>query len=89
EPRWVKRFLQKGLPGAYLKVITAGSLAAGDGIQIIFRPGHGVSVAESSLGLTPEQAQALRESEANGEIVLHGNVGKAVRRALGANRIHA
>jgi MOSC domain-containing protein YiiM len=89
EPRWVKRFRQEGLPGAYLKVITAGSLAAGDGIQILFRPGHGVSVAESSLGLTTEQAQALRESEGNGEIALHGNVSKAVRRALGPSRIHA
>ncbi|MEV7646465.1 MOSC domain-containing protein [Arthrobacter sp. NPDC089319] len=89
EPQWVKRFLQKGLPGAYLKVIATGSLAASDGIHILFRPGHGVSVAESSLGLAPDQAQALRESEANGEIVLHGNVSKAVRRALDPGRIHA
>ncbi|MGM0928589.1 MAG: MOSC domain-containing protein [Actinomycetota bacterium] len=88
EPRWVKRFQQKGLPGAYLKVITAGSLAAGDEIHVLFRPGHGVSVAESSLGLTPEQAQALRASEAIGEVALHGNVRKAVRRALDRGRIH-
>ncbi|MFT4470984.1 MOSC domain-containing protein [Arthrobacter sulfonylureivorans] len=93
EPRWVKRFLQKGLPGTYLKVVTAGSLAAGDGIRVLFRPGHGVSVAESSLGLTPEQAQALLASEAAGEITLHGNVRKAVHRALNRDpargRVHA
>jgi MOSC domain-containing protein YiiM len=89
EPQWAKRFLRRGLPGAYLKVITPGSLAAGDSIEVLFRPAHGVSVADSSLGLSPGQALALQASEASGEIVLHGNVGKAVRRALGRGRVHA
>jgi MOSC domain-containing protein YiiM len=82
EPRWAKRFLRKGLPGAYLKVLATGSIAAGDSISVTFRPGHGVSVAESSLGLTMEQAEALQGSDANGEITLRGNVLAAVGRAL-------
>ncbi|WP_336712209.1 MOSC domain-containing protein [Arthrobacter sp. USHLN218] len=82
QPQWAKRFLAKGLPGAYLKVDAAGAIAAGDSVEVLYRPRHGVSVADVSGGLGLEQARALLESENDGEITLGGNVLRAVRRAL-------
>ena len=44
EPRWVKRFAERGRTGAYLAVREAGSIAAGDPIEVVTRPGHGLTV---------------------------------------------
>jgi MOSC domain-containing protein YiiM len=44
EKHWVKRFADAGLIGAYLRVLEKGSIAAGDPIEVIDRPEHGVTV---------------------------------------------
>ncbi|MFI6646467.1 MOSC domain-containing protein [Streptomyces sp. NPDC050529] len=44
EERWVKRFTQAAVPGAYFRVITPGSIRAGDPIEIVHRPDHEVTV---------------------------------------------
>src|SRR5262245_57207314 len=38
EPRWVKRFAAAGRPGAYLRVLTPGLVAAGDDLEVLDRP---------------------------------------------------
>ncbi|MEV6756057.1 MOSC domain-containing protein [Streptomyces sp. NPDC051214] len=45
ETKWVKRFTQRGLPGAYLRVIEPGEIRAGDAIAVVHRPEHDVTVA--------------------------------------------
>jgi MOSC domain-containing protein YiiM len=45
ERGWVKRFTQKGAPGAYLRVIEPGGIRAGDRVEIVHRPDHDVTVA--------------------------------------------
>jgi MOSC domain-containing protein YiiM len=40
-----RRFTAAGRPGAYLTVVVPGPVAAGDAIEVLERPGHGVSVA--------------------------------------------
>jgi MOSC domain-containing protein YiiM len=47
EPHWVKRFAAGGRPGAYLRVLTPGSVAAGDDLTVLSRPEQAVTVAES------------------------------------------
>lgn len=47
EPHWVKRFAAAGRPGAYLRVLSEGSLQAGDDLTVLSRPDHPVTVAES------------------------------------------
>lgn len=42
---WIKTFTDRAVPGAYLRVITAGAVRAGDPIEIIERPGHDVTIA--------------------------------------------
>ena len=45
-PKFHKHFAAVGRPGAYLKVVTGGSIKAGDPIVIDYRPDHGVSIAD-------------------------------------------
>lgn len=45
EPRWVKRFAQEGRPGAYLRVVQPGTVQAGDPIEVLDPPAHGVTIA--------------------------------------------
>ncbi|MFI0965283.1 MOSC domain-containing protein [Streptomyces sp. NPDC021080] len=45
EKRWVKRFTQRGAPGAYLRVIEPGEIRCGDPVEIVHRPDHDVTVA--------------------------------------------
>jgi len=47
EPHWVKRFAAAGRPGAYLRVLTPGAVAAGDDLEVLSRPAVAVTVAES------------------------------------------
>jgi len=46
EPRWVKRFYAHGASGAYLRVVSMGTVAAGDEVEVVHRPAHGVSTGE-------------------------------------------
>jgi len=39
-------FAAAGHPGAYLRVLTEGELEAGDEVEILERPGHGLTVGE-------------------------------------------
>ncbi len=47
EPRWVRRFADAGRPGAYLRVLTSGTIGAGDEVRLLHRPDIHVTVAES------------------------------------------
>jgi MOSC domain-containing protein YiiM len=51
ERGWLKRFTVEGKPGAYLSVVTPGSIRAGDTVQIVHRPAHDVTVALSFRAL--------------------------------------
>jgi MOSC domain-containing protein YiiM len=45
DPRFVKAFGAALRPGAYLRVIEAGAVAAGDRVEVLSRPEHGLTVA--------------------------------------------
>jgi MOSC domain-containing protein YiiM len=47
EPRWVKRFTTANRTGTYFRIVTAGFLRAGDPIELVHRPAHGVTIAEA------------------------------------------
>jgi MOSC domain-containing protein YiiM len=56
DQRWVKRFTERGAPGAYLRVITPGAVTAGDEIKIVHRPDHDVTIAMMFRALTTDKA---------------------------------
>ncbi len=53
---WVKRFTAEGRPGPYLRVVEEGLVEAGDAIDVVRRPGHGVTVSMMFRALTTERA---------------------------------
>ncbi|MFJ9410401.1 MOSC domain-containing protein [Streptomyces sp. NPDC101393] len=64
EQGWIKRFTQAGVPGAYLRVLVPGELRAGDAVDVVHRPDHGVTVALTFRALTTERALLPRLLEA-------------------------
>ncbi len=42
---WVRRFAEEARPGPYLRVLAPGVLCAGDELEVLHRPGHGVTVS--------------------------------------------
>lgn len=51
---WVKRFTAEGRPGPYLRVVDEGIIQVGDELEVVHRPGHGVTVAVMFRALTTE-----------------------------------
>ncbi len=60
--RWVPRFTAARTPGAYLRVLRAGQLCAGDEVQILDVPEHGVDVRTAFAAMTtsPQLLPLLR-----------------------------
>lgn len=56
ERRWQRRFTEWGAPGAYLQVLSPGSIRAGDPVTVEHRPAHEVTVGVlfRALTLSPE-----------------------------------
>lgn len=54
-PDLVKRFTAHGATGAYLRVLETGELAAGDGVEIIWRPDHEITTGVAFRALTTER----------------------------------
>ena len=52
---WVRRFTAVGRPGPYLRVVEEGVLAAGDPVEVVHRPGHGVTVTTMFKALTTDR----------------------------------
>lgn len=59
-----KRFTQHGAPGAYLRVLQAGEIGAGDEVEVVQRPDHGVTIGEVFRALTGDRSLAARLLEA-------------------------
>ncbi|HEX7738677.1 MAG TPA: MOSC domain-containing protein [Marmoricola sp.] len=52
---WMKRFTAHGRVGPYLRVLEEGTLRAGDGVEIVHRPGHGVTVETMFRAMTTQR----------------------------------
>jgi MOSC domain-containing protein YiiM len=70
EPQWVRRFTEAGRVGAYLSVVHTGTVGAGDAVEVVRRPGHGVTVASWFTGADIAQADALLAAEESGALKL-------------------
>jgi MOSC domain-containing protein YiiM len=66
DPRFLKRFAAAGRPGAYLRVVQEGDIGAGDQIDVVSRPAHGVTsalVSRALLGAPQLLTAALQAPE--------------------------
>ncbi len=54
---WVKRFTAALRPGPYLRVLETGSLAAGDALEVVREPDHGISVRDLFVALNLDRTR--------------------------------
>jgi MOSC domain-containing protein YiiM len=62
--KWIKRFTERGWPGAYLRILTEGEVGAGDAVTVVHRPAHGVTIGDTFRAMTGERSLAPRLLEA-------------------------
>ena len=66
DPRMLKRFTVASRPGVYLRILEHGDLGAGDSIEVLDRPAHGVTIRLVSDAILKDVSlgpQALRAPE--------------------------
>ncbi|MFG2828699.1 MOSC domain-containing protein [Streptomyces sp. NPDC048434] len=68
EHGWIKRFTQAAVPGAYLRVIEAGEIRAGDAVEVVHRPDHEVTIGLTFQALTTRRELLPRLLEASGAL---------------------
>ncbi|WP_406218531.1 MOSC domain-containing protein [Streptomyces decoyicus] len=68
ERGWLKRFTQAAVPGAYLRVIEAGEIRAGDAVEVVHRPNHEVTIELMFRALTSRRELLPRLLEAGGAL---------------------
>ncbi|MEU0222834.1 MOSC domain-containing protein [Streptomyces sp. NPDC006284] len=83
EERWVRRFTEKGAPGAYLRVIAPGEIRVGDPVALVHRPDHEVTVALQFRAVTTRR-ELLPRLLAAGE-ALHPESLAAARKYVAAH----
>ncbi|RVW07474.1 MOSC domain-containing protein [Prescottella agglutinans] len=59
EPQWVKRFTERADVGAYLRVLVPGRLRAGDPVEVLSVPAHGVTIRDVFTGADPDRLRVL------------------------------
>jgi MOSC domain-containing protein YiiM len=62
-PQLVRRFTEHGAPGVYLGVLAEGEIGAGDAVEVLDRPAHGLTVGEFFRAWTTDRALLPRVAE--------------------------
>jgi MOSC domain-containing protein YiiM len=57
EPQLVKRFTAHGATGAYLRVLEPGEVGAGDAVDVVHRPGHGITTGRTFRIFTTQKSR--------------------------------
>ena len=65
---WVRRFTERGAPGAYLSVVAPGAVRAGDAISVVHRPAHDVTIGLMFRALTVAKELLPRLLAAGGDL---------------------
>ena len=65
---WIRRFAERGAPGAYCSVVTPGPVRAGDPVLVVRRPDHDVTIGLMFRALTIEKALLPRLLAAGGDL---------------------
>lgn len=60
ERGWVRRFTERGRTGAYLAVVEPGVVSTGDAVEVLGRPGHGITVPQAFRAFTGDDDLAER-----------------------------
>lgn len=80
--RWGRHFTAAGRCGAYFRVLVEGETSAGDEIEVLHRPVHGVTIGDAFRGLDPAQARALLDWARETETVLYVSLADSAQNVL-------
>ncbi|RVW06476.1 MOSC domain-containing protein [Rhodococcus spongiicola] len=80
EPRWIERFTARADVGAYLRVLAPGHLQAGDPVEILSVPTHGVTVRDVFVGDDPHKLRVLLAQQPNLAAVAETRIRKFLNR---------
>ena len=69
--RWGRTFTAQGCAGAYFRVLAEGEVSAGDAIEVLERPAHGVTIGDAFRGLSAAQARELLDWAEGSATVLY------------------
>jgi MOSC domain-containing protein YiiM len=83
EAHWVKRFTQRRAPGAYARVVTPGPVEAGDEVEVLSVPAHGITVADLMAPARAGAAAALLAASEAGGVGLGPRMRSDALRELG------
>lgn len=83
EPRWVSRFTERRAPGAYLRIVQPGTVAAGDRVVAHEPPAHDVTIADVFAPARPGAMARLLEAERAGAVRLGPSMRATAIRAVG------
>ena len=64
DPLMVRRFGEAARPGAYLRIVREGELAAGDPVEVVDVPSHGVSVRDVFTAILLDESGLARAAAA-------------------------
>ena len=62
-PTLIKEFTNAGRPGAYLRIVKEGTLSAGDEIDVVHRPSHGVTISDLFAAKSGDRSKILEIAE--------------------------
>ncbi len=80
EEGWLRRFNRAQRHGAYLRVVTEGHIEAGQDVEVVHRPSHGVSIRILFGDANPEAASRLLDEATTTAIDLDPEMREAMVR---------
>jgi MOSC domain-containing protein YiiM len=63
ERQWVRRFALRANTGCYFRVLTEGEVGAGDPVEFVHVPEHGITVRDVFTGADPARLERLLTTE--------------------------
>jgi MOSC domain-containing protein YiiM len=67
--KWIKRFTQDARPGPYLQVVQEGVISVGDAIEVVHKPGHGITVSAMFKAFTTDRPMLRTLLEAGDDLI--------------------
>jgi MOSC domain-containing protein YiiM len=86
EAHWVKRFTLRGDTGAYFRVLTEGSIGAGDEVRVVHTPAHGITARDVFAGSDLDKLEHLLAVEPSVSDDIRMQVERHARRHANAER---
>ncbi|WP_083873910.1 MOSC domain-containing protein [Nocardia paucivorans] len=85
ERQWVRRFTLRANTGCYLRVLQEGTVGAGDRVEIVHVPEHGVTVRDVFTGRDPARLERLLAMEPSISDDIRMQIARHARRGSGAD----